>query len=592
MRLAWLLLGVALAGLAAGGNEPDLGRVRVFVTDAIGKPVDDPYADVVTARRRPGDGLWERAATDPAPQGANDLIAEARSGPARVVAYATGYGLGVSPWFDVKAGSMVDIGVRLQPPSWTVHGEIADPDGELVQDARVTIMPESGVDPELWALLRRAGHFRETKTYVFNGRGGFDYEWLPPGTYRFDVYRPNRNDSTPSLSERATVPPTGNGTIRLEFRLPPEATPRKVDVRVRAVDPEGAPIPVFRGAVMNDWFGYSFEARGGVGVGEGWGVPPLELQVSAEGFREAVVAVVQRDEPYEVRLERLNPDLRIDGIVACDGKPVEWQRVRHCYGTNRGAGLRMEVSPLDGDPTDALRVVGSLHCSGRFEFTPPRPGRWRLRASGEDIWQPEGVDVPLPAEVVVDAGTRGVEIAMSRGAPLVVSLVPPDGTVLDGYEAHLVDETGPMSERRRTAFTVEGSTLTFPSLFPDHSYTLIVAGRFEANWTDVARIQHMVPGRGATSVSLHRGRTVLVQVTRTDGSPVVGADVRRADVSCDFDWVTGLDGKVRVTLPATGAATVSSAALGLASGADPVTVPADAGEVTIVVRPLAYAEIE
>jgi len=592
MRLAGFLLVTAIAGLAAGGNEPDVGRVRVHVTDAAGKPVESPYADVVTARRRPGDGLWERAAPDPDSQPGDAIVAEARSGPARVVAYATGHGLGVSPWFDVKAGSVVDIGVRLQPPSWTVHGEVADPDGELVQDARVTITPESEVDPELWALLRRAGHFRETKTHVWNGHGGFDYQWLPPGTYRFDVHRPNRSDSTPLLSARATVPPTGNGTIPVKFVLPREATPRKVDVRVRAVDAEGAPIAAFRGAVMNDQFGYSFEAHGGAAVGEGWGVPPLELHVSAAGFREAVVDVVQRDEPYEVRLERLDPRLRIAGTVTCNGKPVEWQRVRQHYGTNRGAALDMDVTPLDGDPADSLRVVGSLRGNGSFEFTPPRAGRWRLRASGEGPWQPDGVHVPLPAEVVVEAGTRGVEVVMRPGAPLVVALVPPDGAVIGDTVAHLVDETGPMSERRRTVFTAEGSTLTFPSLFPEHSYTLIVAAKCGASWTDVARVQHLVPGQGVKSVPVRSGRTVLVHGARTDGSPVVGADVRRADVSCDFDWVTGLDGTVRVTLPATGDATVSAAALGLTSGAEPFTVAADASEVTVVVTPLPYSQIQ
>jgi hypothetical protein len=314
--------------------------------------------------------------------------------------------------------------------------------------------------------------------------------------------------------------------------------------------------------------------------------------VWAPGFRDARIDVVQRDEPYVVRLERIDPRLRIDGTITCGGTRIEWQRPRMGWGRFKGAAFAMTVTPEDGDPDDAERVVSFLDGDGHFECTPPRAGRWRLRVSGEDVYQLDGEDVPLPAEVVVDAGSRDVEIAVRRGVPLVVSIAPPHATSVDRCEACLMDETGATTARRRTVFTASGNSLTFPSLPPDHVYTLIVAARCGALWTDVERVEHLAPGgTGPASVVLRRGRAVVVRVLRADGSPVVGADVRRADVPFDLDLVTGLDGTVSFTLPADDSGTLAATALGLDSGANPVAVPVDAREATIVLAPVSYASM-
>ena len=553
--------------------------------------MENVYADIVSASPWPCGVFRRPEEVDPGSLREDERVVMAQPGPARIVAYAAGHGLGVSPWIEVKAGSPTEVGIRLAPPSWNVHGDVLDSYGEPVQDARVTVVPEFGVDLEMWALLRRAGHFPDQKTWVGDDRGGFDYQWLPPGSYRFDVYRPYKDDDAPTLSVRASVPAIGSGTIPLRFDLPREASPRSVTVSVRAVDPEGAPIAGFRGGVFNDRFGYSFDTRDGVAIGRGWGIPPLDLHLSADGFRDVKVDVVERGEPYVVRLERIDPRLRISGTVTCGGRPVEWQRVRHCYGSNRGAAIRLDVTPMDGDPDTSSRVMGSLRANGEFEFELPRAGMWRLRATGEDEWQPDGVEVPLPAEVVVEAGARDVEISMMRGVPLTVKAALPEGAVLDRIEARLVDETGTTGERRLKMFAAEGELITFPSVLPDRDYTLLVAAKCGVDWTDVGRVEHLVPGREPQSVFLRGGRRVRVQVVRADGSPVIGAVVRRADVPWGFGWVTGLEGATWVTLPEARDATISALGFGLSSGTIPTTVAADAREVKVVVTPTSPSEI-
>ena len=207
------------------------------------------------------------------------------------------------------------------------------------------------------------------------------------------------------------------------------------------------------------------------------------------------------------------------------------------------------IDEMTGDEVDV--VNGGTNSSGFFDATLPGPGVYTLifRPPVNSLWQET-----LTGVVVVGSTDVGV-VVLEQGAALSGRVLRPDGTPFADLDLDLVDASTGVD------YDVSGDRTDSLGNFTINAPLGPVELQFEPNPGDIPLIapdKRDLDLSGDTNigdVQLENGFIVVFQIDRTNGTPVVGADIDAMEVATGDDRHTPGDntdssGAVDIVIPA------------------------------------------
>ncbi len=477
----------------------------------------------------------------------------------RVLVACTGYVTSRRPDVVVGAAGDVDLGTVRLVRALPLGGRVIDERGTPVEGAPLTVVPDADEAPEEWA---EAGGHRMDSHEESRDDGSFTFACLPRGRWRVRCDAPG---APPDV-----VAETGD--TRVTLVLPRALAPRDVRVRVRALDPQGAPLACFSAElwVRDEKYGWEETQSGEASVNWHCRYGPVRLVVrDPRTLCQAVFEdVVSRDEPYVARLApahvvrgRILPDPAV-----CE-EPLSWD----IWATLLGRG----------DSQDRF-VRGASAEAGSFVISVPAPGTWRIESSHQRA-----------------AGLSGTALAAADGPPVVVHALPeetihvrvalPAGeqVVESGreFDVHAVS-VDPADGQEEWGFVAAPGGVDVIGLPAGRTWRVAIRAETASGWTAPAVLEGVRPGPDPVEVRLMPGLAIDGVVVRRDGTPVEGATVTAMR---DGDgWTprseTGIDGHFRLTGLTSGAWRVAAETWGLASRG-PAAVAAGSGDVVVIALP-------